>query len=378
MPTLLDIALGMEKYYYNWNSVEISIPRPDGFIVEEEICNQLCSRWKPNDKNGRYAIFLLNKKKRDHFSVIREINSKFKLSFKFIGIKDANAITTQVVYIDLASSKSKNIPSFYSSEDGSFNLEFIGTVDRKLNHTGNHFSITLATKDDEEIENRLNEIARNPFLPNFVGYQRFGSRRPVSHVIGRYLLRREWEKAFIWILGMPFIHEYERNREIREGIMNGNGVTINEIPSSMFYEKALFKNFLNTNSFYEALRMTPLPIEIYVDAFQSYIFNKYLSRTFENIRDVNYEITLPTYFSGCDDICKEIYIEEGIDKGFLSEIFGVKVREIRRRAFMRVSNLSSYRNKEKGKITVNFSLPRGSYATIFLREISHFNPLLFT
>ncbi len=366
----------MEKYLYDWDEVELSIARPNGFVVTEEIEGEGCDKWR-GETSGDDAVFLLTKVKRDLLSVVRELNSRYKLSFLYLGIKDTNAVTSQLLYVK--GKKIEDLPKFYEAEDGSYSIRFLGFKKGKLNHTGNIFSITASTKAVEEIRKRIERIREDPFLPNFVGYQRFGSRRPVSHIIGKFLLKREWDKAFQWIVGYPFLSESENIRKIRSMFHESVDFELSnekKFPFSSFYENNLVRNYYKTKSFYEALKRSSLPIDIYVDAFQSYVFNRYLSRVLHDIKNKDYIIKMPLYFSGCDDICKELYEEEGVDRGMLTGVFKTKLRELQRRAFMKVKLLSF--SEKEGSFSLTFSLPRGSYATIFLRELTHANPLMIT
>lgn len=370
----------MEKYLFDWTEVKINICRPECFRVTEEIDEKSCELWNGLE-NGKYAVFLLNKKGRDHFSVIREIDLNFRSRFNYIGIKDANAITTQLIYTN--SSSFSSIPQSYEAKDGSFIMKFVGFANEKLSHTGNFFSIIIELESSDEVQRikqRIAEVSKEGYLPNFIGYQRFGTRRPVSHVIGKFLLKREWDKAFKWIIGFPFLTENEKIRKVRSAYHSNGNYKAREyydaFPSSSFYERNLLKNYIATGSYYEALKRSSLPLDIYIDAFQAYIFNRYLSRVMNEIKDKEYVIKMPIYFSGCDDLCKELYEEEGIDRGMLTSVFKAKVRELRRKAFMKVRSMSF--TEDRNRLTINFSLPRGSYATVVLRELSHANPLTFT
>lgn len=308
-PNEIDLAIGMEKYFFDWTEVKMNISRPEGFKVTEEIDDKSCESWKGLE-NGKYAVFLLTKKGRDHFSVMREINLNFRSKISYIGIKDANAVSSQLIYADARSFS--NIPQFYEAEDGSFTMKFVGFANEKLPHTGNFFSITVETKSNDELQEmkqRILEISKEGYLPNFIGYQRFGTRRPISHVIGKLLLKREWEKAFKWIIGFPFLAENEKIRKVRSVFHSSRRDKVREFleafPSSSFYERNLLRNYVITGSYYEALKRSSLPLDIYIDAFQAYIFNRYLSRLMGEIKDKECVIKMPIYFSGCDDLCKE-------------------------------------------------------------------------
>jgi tRNA pseudouridine13 synthase len=66
---------------------------------------------------------------------------------------------------------------------------------------GNHFSIKIRELNDgkeqinRKVENIIKEINDFKGIPNYFGHQRFGTRRPITHIIGKFLLLGEIEKA---------------------------------------------------------------------------------------------------------------------------------------------------------------------------------------
>ena len=61
-----------------------------------------------------------------------------------------------------------------------------------------------------EIEIIKNEMAQNigPYLfPNWIGPQRFGSGRPVTAEVGKYVVTEHWKEAVMAYLSMPGFNE---------------------------------------------------------------------------------------------------------------------------------------------------------------------------
>ncbi|MEM0015880.1 MAG: tRNA pseudouridine(13) synthase TruD [Saccharolobus sp.] len=377
IPHEVDIALGMERYYYdNWNEITARIDRPDGFKVTEEIDYKPAYEWK-GEVNGKYAVYLLVKKSADHFSTISEIQKVLKTKVNYMGIKDANAITSQVVYI---MAKQNNELLIQEYQKNNIYLRFLGFSSKKLNHTGNTFDIVLSTSNFNEIKERLLEISKNPYLPAYIGYQRFGTKRPITHIIGRYFLRRDWEKAFYSILTYPFLSESKDMIIIRKLIFEGSfKEALQLIPLKFRQERQLIKNYLKFGNYYLALKNSFIPIQLYLDAYQSYIFNLYLSRKMDDYREMpekdSIYVKIPIYYNNCDDVCKQIYMDEGIERDFfyLKE-FKIRLRDIIRKAFMKVRDLKI----EEKNCAFSFTLDRGMYATVLLREILRGDPRNFT
>ncbi len=366
----MDISIGIEKLYYNWDRISVKIPRPEGFTVIEEINYTPVTEWKGNEI-GNFAFYLLKKVNRDHFSVIDELNNILHKKIRYLGIKDTNAITYQLIYTDAPS----NIKEYNGKN---FHLSFLGYYKFKISHTGNIFNIRLISDNEEEIQSRLTIISKNPYLPAYIGYQRFGTKRPITHVVGRYLLKKEWCKAIEYILSIPFYSESEIMRDVRKMIYNNNyKEAIRYLPSSFKQEKILLKNLIKTGNCYYALKSSKIPLYFYAEAYQSYLFNRYLSRKIDELRDIpdkdNFTLTFALDTSKCDEDCKSILDEEGIcENEFKNNELKFSFKPITRKAFMKIRKL----NYENGTLT--FAIDRGMYATIFLKELLNTNPLEIT
>ncbi|BFH73230.1 tRNA pseudouridine(13) synthase TruD [Sulfurisphaera javensis] len=360
----------MEKYFISedWKPLNVTIPRPLGFRVIEEISYKPASEWKGESK-GRYAVYLLKKQGIDHFNVINEISKILHSKVHYIGIKDTNAITEQIIYTE----NTKKIVDKIENEK--YSLYFLGYSDSKFNHTGNIFEIELQTDDYEELERRIKKLSQIKYLPAYVGYQRFGTRRPITHVIGKMLVLRDWKNALDFLIGYPFEGESEILKKARSEYMKGNYKEALELfPKKFKDERIALKLLLKNENYLNILKSLQTPLSFFVEAYQSYLFNKYLSRIMDpkNV-DENLMIEIPTSYSKCDEICKEIFREEGIvNADFKVKELKINVRSMVRKAYTRVRNFD-FKNKK-----ISFALDRGIYATIVIREIARDDPRLFT
>nr|WP_236749111.1 tRNA pseudouridine(13) synthase TruD [Acidianus manzaensis] len=334
------------------------MPRPDGFKVTEEISYKSCEEWKGNS-SGKYAVYILEKKDIDHFTAISILNKVLRKKVHYIGIKDANAITKQIVYI--------NSPAeIQEYENSGLKLTFIGYANSKFNHTGNIFEITLNTDSVKEIENRISIISKNPYLPAFIGYQRFGTRRPITHVVGYYIVQRDWYNAVMSIISFPFYTESEIMRKSRKLIQEHKYEEALEImPKKFKQERIILRNLIKFGNYYQALKSSFIPLSFYVEAYQSYLFNKLLSRTMKKIEDKeNSYLGIYSDLSKCSQECKEIYKEENLsDNAFKIDELKINKPKLERKAFMKIRNLKINKNQ------ITFALDRGMYATVFLVEL---------
>ncbi|BDC19079.1 tRNA pseudouridine synthase D [Acidianus sp. HS-5] len=343
---------------HDWSPIDVEIPRPEGFKVIEEINYKPCVEWK-GENSGKYAVYLLEKTNVDHFTAIYEVTKILKKKVNYIGIKDTSAITSQIVYTDSLSA----VDEF---ENNRIKLKFLGYSNRKFNHTGNIFKIKLVTSEFDKIIERIKATNKDPYIPAFVGYQRFGTRRPMTHVIGYYLVKKDWYHAVMTILGYPFYSESDLMKDVRKMIMEGNyKEALSFIPSKFKQEKVILKNLIKHGDFFLALKNSFIPLSFYVEAYQSYLFNKLLSRKMQNLEKDSL-LGIYSDIHKCDDICKEIYDEEGIDpSNFRIKELKISKPQLVRKAFTEVRNLKfDEKNNE-----ISFALDRGMYATVFLVEL---------
>ncbi|BCU70474.1 tRNA pseudouridine(13) synthase TruD [Stygiolobus caldivivus] len=366
----------MEKYYINenWEPISVTIPRPYGFKVVEEISNKPVSEWKGKDK-GRYAVYLLRKVGIDHFTVIDKISTICKMKPSYIGIKDTNAVTEQIIYF---TSK----PEINEYRNDKFELIFLGFSDEKFNHTGNMFEIELVSDNNRELERRLSVMSNTKYLFAYIGYQRFGTIRPNTHIVGKYLLLRDWCESIRWLAGRPFESENDKVKEARLAYEKGDyEKAIQLFPKKFRDEREVIKALAKGEDCLSALKKVKTPLRFFVEAYQSYLFNKYLSLVADNLRGRESDdvfLTIPKKFTEpLDPIIRQIAIEEGI-LGYSFHIPEIKVnlKDLRRRAFMRLRNVRVETKSETKKIS--FSLDRGMYATLVIREISRADPRSFT
>ncbi|QSG03176.1 tRNA pseudouridine(13) synthase TruD [Natranaeroarchaeum sulfidigenes] len=130
-------------------------------------------------------------------------------------------------------------------------------------------------------------------IPNWFGQQRFGSQRPVTHEVGLHVAGGEWEKAVLSYVGNPFEAESEGTRRAREradeaakGDRDWAGV-LEEYPRRLRYERSMLHTLAENGGetpadFREALETVPSNLQrLFVHAAQSYAFNLMLSERLE-------------------------------------------------------------------------------------------------
>jgi tRNA pseudouridine13 synthase len=358
----------------------------DDFIVSEIISEKAHS--KICLESG-FAVYKLQKNGIDTTHALNEIFRKYGIRLKSLGLKDASAVTEQFVFTTYKTNRHLKI------NESKYSLKKVGFTDKlisKKEMIGNNFQIKINGASDELT--KFNEFDK---ILNFYGYQRFGSRRPVTHLIGRSLIQNDFTGAIELLLSFTSEYDKVENTKLRELMTDKSKFTetLKILPKGMDLEKIVIKEMIEHDDPVRALRALPLSIRrFFVQSYQSYIFNQTLSMSldageelfspqpndvcynknselgkFEN--DPSQRLAIP--FVGYSYYKKtrfHYYIEkilrnEGITH---KDFFSKEIQEISSEGGFRNSSIKCDDYNVNDNI-VSFSLSRGSFATIVLREI---------
>lgn len=383
----LDSQIGILVYSTNFEGIGGKIrDSPEDFEVTEIIS---VKSQKAISGDDGYAVYKLRKKKIDTNHALSDVFRKKGVRLKSLGLKDASAVTEQYV---CSGNKGKAIDD-YSTEK--YSLRKIGYTKKPLTKKdmiANHFKIRITDCSDG-----LSDFTEYEKILNFYGYQRFGSKRAVTHLIGKAILQKNFKKAVDLILSFTSSYDSKENNEIREKLQDKENYAkcLEQVPKQMDIERMVLKEMIETDDYSKAIRSIPLSLRrFYIQAYQSFIFNKSLSLAFEDgenlfeaqqgdvcfdnrgiigkyIKGLDQNLALPfvgySYYKKTRfdyQISKVLEQEEITPRDFyIKEMQEVSSEGGFRQAAIHVSAYSSDEN------TVAFSLSRGSFATILLREI---------
>ena len=199
----IDSKIGILAYTTDFSGCGGTIRnQKDDFNVSELITEKSSSRIC---LESGFAVYKLQKNGIDTTHALNEIFKKYGMKLKSLGLKDASAVTEQFVFTTY-----KTDQHFEISEQ-KYNLKKVGFTDKVLSKKemiGNHFRIKIDGASDE-----LSKFHEFDKILNFYGYQRFGSRRPVTHLIGRSLIQKDFAGAVDLLLS--FTSEYDRAENIK-------------------------------------------------------------------------------------------------------------------------------------------------------------------
>ena len=383
----IDSELGLSVYSTNFPGTRGKIKHNNEDFEVSEVISEKASNTISED-NG-LAVYILRKNGIDTTHALHDVEKKYGLVLRALGLKDSNAITKQYVQAKTVSRSLEQI------EGKNYSLRRIGFSKKpisKQDMMGNKFKIKIS-----DLTNDVSQFTEHDKILNFFGYQRFGSKRPVTHLIGKAIIQENYQQAIDFLLSYSSKYDTEENNHFRKLIFERKSdlEVIDKLPKSMDIEIGILRSLVKSNDQKTAIREIPLQMRrFYIHAYQSYIFNKTLSMAFEyeedlfvaKENDVCYDrtgklgkfqnelgqrLTIPlvghSYFNKTrfDYYIQKILEEEEVSPS-----------EFLIKNFQEISIEGGFRNTSiqcdefhVSNSTVEFQLSRGSYATIVIREI---------
>ena len=309
---------------------------PEDFFVKEMPSYEL-------DENGRYCYFILEKRDYDTMKAVELIANWLKIPVKWIGFagtKDKIAVTQQVCS---AYGTSKEALERIKYKD--IRITYLGKGKKPVSLGdlyGNSFIIVV--RNLSKIVKLKEFYARQ--IQNYFGEQRFSE----SNVeIGRSIIKRNFQKAV----------EMISQKEVRYYLED------------------------NPGNFAGALRQIPLKIrKMYVHAYQSYIWNIAAKERMKTNMTTNEKIPIIGFGTELKDdavgkIIRKIMFDEKITtRDFvIQQIPELSSEGAERDLFVMPQDFSASEpeedelNEGKYKITLQFTLPKGCYATVVIEQM---------
>ena len=237
-------------------------------------------------EEGKYLIAELTKENWDTHGVIREIAHRLRVSrnrIGFAGTKDKFAVTKQKISIW---STEENELARVNIADVS--LDVIGRSNKAVSLGdlyGNEFEIVIRGVEGryevvkDKIDAITNEIGTNGGIANFFGVQRFGITRPITHVVGKHLIKGDINGAVMSYISDIFPGESEAAKQARMLCKSGKlKESLKIMP--LRYERAMLNALIkNDGDSLSAFHSLPKNLQkLFVHAYQSYLFNIILSQ----------------------------------------------------------------------------------------------------
>jgi tRNA pseudouridine13 synthase len=283
-------TIGMDLYATSTPGINGRLKKiPEHFIVEEIPLDI------PRSDTGIYVVLEIESRNWETNRLLKAISAQLRVSrhaIKIAGTKDRRAIKRQYISFrgDMNEISRINLNDFRIVNAFRSNK---GIDLGKL--WGNKFSIIVSDIEysdqvtSDYIKNTLDEL--NGTFPNFFGQQRFGVLRPVTHLVGKEIIHRNWKEAVRLYVGNPVKEEdveVYNARKFFDDSFDANQ-SIKLYPGKLTFETAILNQIIKSNSDYEnGFSVLSKNLQMmFVHAYQSYIFNKLLSLRMKEVGDLN-------------------------------------------------------------------------------------------
>jgi tRNA pseudouridine13 synthase len=391
--------------------------RPEDFFVQE------IPLYEPSGQ-GEHVYCEIEKIGLTTFDTIDHIARALNVhprDIGYAGLKDAAAITSQIFSIPAPSQSTV-------TEAAVMNLHIPQTTVRwaarhgnklRLGHlAGNRFAIKIREVNPTDVVKLTPLIKKleRQGMPNYFGEQRFG-RRGNNHLLGAALLRNDNTEALKILLGSPDKSlDNPQQRAAREAFERGDyPASMKLFPRSSGMERRILARFTKTKNPASAVRTVDQRIRrLCISALQSDLFNQVVARRIQSLDKlfpgdlaekhengavfrvenaaveqprcdafeisptgplIGYRMTLPE--GEPLQIEQEIFTSRNLTPKDFRVAGHLKIKGARRslRVQPREVQLAAGVDNYGPHITAAFTLPAGSFATVFLRELMKADPI---
>lgn len=376
---------------------------PADFIVTEIPAYLPCG-------SGEHCYLTIEKCGITTIEAIRRIAQGLKVPERdigYAGMKDAAGITRQTISIQRIKPES----ALALELDGVRVVSAVRHSNKlKLGHLrGNRFRVVVrgvSNADTQRVPAILDILARRG-VPNYFGYQRYGAQGN-SHLVGAAMLRRDWRGCVDHLIGeQDAVRDQEWSAAISAYRQGDLEEALRLFPRHCRSERDVLQRLKARPGEYEKAfsAVHPRLKKLYLSAVQSFLFDQVVARRIENIdglvagdlacKHVNgacflvedaaaeqgrvaaFEISASGPMFGCRMKCpegavweleREVLERAGLDLPAFDLSGGLRVEGERRPLRVPLGDISW--NSSGDALTVEFTLPKGSYATSLLREIT--------
>lgn len=363
-----DEAVGMLRYSTDWPGCGGSLRSESGDFEVEEVLN--ADALESVGESGPYPLYLLSKNSMDTNGALEAVRRKTGLRLLAMGLKDASASTQQYLY---STSRARGPER---AEGNRWSIRRLGYTKRALSKrhmAGNRFRLRVRGAGDMSGFDASSQVA------NFYGYQRFGLPRPITHLVGKSLAAGDPAGAVRLLLGS----DPQDPPRMLAGLRPGARI-----------ERSVLESLARDGDPVKALRSLPVSLRrLYVNAYQSYLFNVSVSAALEAGEDLEPSEGDVCYGPG-GDLCRnsgqrglrlavpvaghsyyaKTRFHRYVARAAADE--GVRMLDFRVPALQEAAAEGGFRQAlisvSEFAVSgdwVSFRLSRGSYATVLMREV---------
>lgn len=277
-----EALLGLEVFYTDTPGTRGRLKRDvEDFVVDE------ISRHPPEDPSGRYTIAKVTSTNWETNRLVRQMARQLGMSrnrISFAGTKDKRAVTSQLMCFEAPLEDVLGLRMHQVMVEGAYRSRKNLTIGDLI---GNSFKIKVrdCALTGEELRSAaaatLGRLGSLGGFPNFFGVQRFGSLRPITHIVGRHIVRGEFEEACLAYAAKPVPEESEDAKKARQFIQETRNYSaaLGLLPRHLMFERIVVEHLAKDPEDYPgAIRALPRNLQMmFVHAYQAFMFNRMLS-----------------------------------------------------------------------------------------------------
>jgi tRNA pseudouridine13 synthase len=375
---------------------------PEDFLVEE------IAAYEPSGQ-GEHCYALIEKRGIATLEALRRLSKALGVQERdigYAGMKDAIGVTRQTVSIPRVAPEkvlSLQIPGITI-----LSAVLHGNKLRLGHLKGNRFRIAVRGTAADAVTHAEAAIAilQRRGVPNRFGSQRYGVQGN-SHQIGAAMLRRDFQGAVDTLIGDPAAVSDERWRLAIEAYRRGElAESLALFPGHIRVERELIGRLVQRpDAFDKAFNsVQPRMKRLYLSAFQSSLFDQVLEQRLDRLEEISegdiafkhengacflvkdaaaesaraaaFEISATGPMFGCTmmepegaqgEHEREMLAAQGLTPESFNLAGGLRMEGERRALRVQLGGASV--QGAEGDLVVEFSLPRGSYATCVMSEI---------
>ncbi|MEQ9461152.1 MAG: tRNA pseudouridine(13) synthase TruD [Phycisphaeraceae bacterium] len=391
--------------------------RPEDFLVEE------APLYEPSGE-GEHVYLYIEKRELPTAEVVRRLAKAFRVSrndIGYAGLKDKHAVTRQLLSVYLPNQKHEAERLANVEMPPRLKVLWHTRHTNKLrrgHHAGNRFVIRIRRVNATAVVHARATLKQIEQVgaPNYLGQQRFGYRDN-GHHLGRHLILGRYQDLLNELLGKPLDIETPDLRKARKAYDEGDyDKALERCPKSLRSDRQALETLRQGKSAEQAVRaIDKAQRQLYISAFQGAVFNRVLDRrirenTFDSLvtGDLAWKHDNGSVFAVDKDIARtenaptgritrleispsgpmwgpsmlqpqgevlnrELLAleEEGLGERDLQAANHLNVGGSRRplRVFARDIELEGGADEHGPFIKVAFTLTRGAFATMILREV---------
>ena len=360
--------------------------------------------------SGEHCYLTIEKRGITTLEAIRRIAACLKVPERdigYAGMKDAVGVIRQTISVqritpEMACALDLEGIKIISAERHSNKL--------KIGHLkGNRFQVVIrgVSSDASRLVPAILDVLQKRGVPNYFGFQRYGAQKN-SHLIGSAMLRRDWYECVNRLIGEPDAIRDEGWSAAIFAFRQGEvGTALQLFPRHCRSERDVLSRLISHPGEYEKAfsAVHPRLKKLYLSAAQSFLFDQAVAKRIDSIdrlmtgdlackhvngacflvedaaaegeRAASFEISASGPMFGCKmkrpegavwDLERNILEQSGLDLPLFDVPGGLRMEGERRPLRIPPGDLSWSVSGDAA--TVAFSLPKGSYATSLIREIT--------